>query len=77
MIIQSPIDPRPPISTTEVTTVTKRTDRIIRSHDMRSDGLASAGLGLRANVADLDVVFVARARSVVNYCPLCPVPHPA
>jgi hypothetical protein len=77
VIIQSPLDPRPPIITTEATTATTPTDEVIRSHDMRRVGLEAAGLRLRANVAELDIVFVARARSDISYCPICPIPHPA
>ena len=50
---------------------------VIRSHDMNQLGLASATRRLNANVADLDIVFVARARSDLRWCPLCPAPHPA
>ena len=77
MIIQSPLDRLPPISRTATTTVEKPTDEIMPSHDMRTVGLASAGRRLSANIANLDIVFVARARSDVTYCPICPIPHPA
>ena len=77
MIIQSPFDPRPPISTIETTKVTTVTSKVIRSQDMRKVGLQSATQRLRASVADLDIVFVARAKSDISYCPVCPAPHPA
>lgn len=77
MIIQSPFDPRPLISTIETKEVNTMTARIIRSQDMRKVGLQSATRRLRANVADLDIVFVARAKSDIVYCPVCPAPHPA
>jgi hypothetical protein len=77
VIIQSPFDPRPPIITTAATAVEEPTDAVIPSHDMRKVGLASAGRRLSANTANLDIVFVARARSDVSYCPICPIPHPA
>ena len=75
-MIQSPINPRPS-TTTETTTAAEPTDPIIRSHDMRSVGLKIAGQTLHANVGALDIVFVARARSDISYCPICPAPHPA
>ena len=77
MIIQSPFDQRPPISTIETTKVTTADPEVIRSQDMRKVGLQSATQRLRASVGDLDIVFVARAKSDISYCPVCPVPHPA
>lgn len=70
MIIQSPFDTRPTSSTIETT-------KVVRSQDMRKVGLQSATQRLHANVADLDIVFVARAKSDISYCPICPAPHPA
>lgn len=57
-------------------TPVSRSSSAIRSHDLRDLGLATATRQLNANVADLDIVFVARARSDVLKCPFCPVLHP-
>ena len=76
MIIQVPTKSRSVISI-EPETTPIRPVAMMPSHDMSKDGLQSAGQLLRANVADLDIVFVARARSDVTYCPVCPAPHPA
>jgi hypothetical protein len=51
-------------------------DSVIRSHDLRALGLAAATRRLSASVADLDIVFVARAKSDLQWCPACPRPHP-
>lgn len=51
-------------------------DSVIRSHDMRALGLAAATRRLSASVADLDIVFEARAKSDLRWCPACPRPHP-
>jgi hypothetical protein len=42
---------------------------------MRRSGLGAASERLHANVADLDVVFEARAKADVVFCPVCPVAH--
>ena len=52
-------------------------DSTVRSHDIRRLGLATASHQLSANVADLDIVFVARAKSDLQWCPACPRPHAA
>ena len=51
-------------------------DATVRSHDMRALGLAAATRRLSASVADLDIVFVTRAKSDLQWCPACPKPHP-
>jgi hypothetical protein len=48
---------------------------MIPCQDLRKVGLASVGKRLSANRGDLDVVFVARAKADVFYCPVCPEPH--
>jgi hypothetical protein len=69
-------------------TPTSRTDQVspvngeastsvVPSHDLRQLGLATASRQLRAHVADLDSVFVARARSDLRQCPVCLVSHEA
>lgn len=58
-------------------TKTADTTAVVRSHDLRDVGLEAASRQLRAHVADLDVVFVARARSDLRKCPVCLVSHGA
>ena len=48
---------------------------MIPCQDLRKVGLESVGKRLSASRGDLDVVFVARAKADVFYCPVCPEPH--
>ncbi len=76
MIIQAPIKSRSVISV-EPELTRDQPEMVVHGHDLRKVGLQGATRGLRANVGDLNIVFVARARSDVTYCPVCPHPHPA
>ena len=76
MIIQTPVESRSVISVAPELTRDQR-EMVVPCHDLKKVGLEGATRGLRANVGDLDIVFVARARSDVTYCPVCPHPHPA
>lgn len=76
MIVQAPIKSRSVISI-EPEPTQDQPGALVPCHDLRKVGLQGATEGLRAKVGDLDIVFVARARSDVAYCPVCPVPHPA
>ena len=55
----------------------ERPDMVMDSHDLRVLGLGPASDRLSMNVADLDVVHVARAKADTRMCPVCPFPHPA
>jgi hypothetical protein len=61
--------------TTEITLQLRPTATLMPSHDLREMGLASASRRLQASVADLDVVFVARARNDLAKCPVCRMVH--
>jgi hypothetical protein len=76
VIIQAPVKSRSVISV-EPELTHDQPGALVPCHDLRKVGLQGATRGLRANVGDLDIVFVARARSDVTYCPICPHPHPA
>jgi len=76
VIIQTPIKSRSVISV-EPAPTHDQPATLVPCHDLKKVGLQGATQGLRASVADLDIVFVARARSDVTYCPVCPHPHPA
>jgi hypothetical protein len=49
----------------------------IPCQDLRKVGLESVGKRLSANRGDLGVVFEARAKADIFYCPVCPEPHVA
>jgi hypothetical protein len=53
----------------------RSTRDLIPGQDLRKVGLGSMGKQLSANRGDLDVVFEARAKADVVYCPVCPEPH--
>ena len=67
---------RRPIAGTASPAPSETHDATIRSHDRRALGLAAASRRLSASAADLDIVFVARAKSDLQWCPACPKPHP-
>ena len=50
---------------------------VVPHNDLRKVGLKSVADRLSANRGDLDVVFEARAKADVIYCPVCPEPHAA
>lgn len=73
MIIQFP-----PMDTRNVTQVADAaTAPVVPHNDLRKVGLKSVADRLSANRGDLDVVFEARAKADVVYCPVCPEPHAA
>ena len=53
------------------------TSSTIPCQDLRKVGLESVGKRLSASRGDLDVVFEARAKADIFYCPVCPEPHAA
>ncbi len=53
----------------------RSTRDLIPGQDLRKAGLESVGKRLSASRGDLDVVFEARAKADVVYCPVCPEPH--
>ena len=55
----------------------RSTKDLIPCQDLRKVGLQSVGKRLSASRGDLDVVFEARAKADVVYCPVCPEPHMA
>ena len=75
MIIGSAFTTHRPITSEAGSAAAPATGTIVPSHDMRRSGLGAASERLHANVADLDVVFEARAKADVVFCPVCPVAH--
>ncbi len=55
----------------------RSTKDLIPFQDLRKVGLESVSKRLSASHGDLDVVFEARAKADVVYCPVCPEPHMA
>ena len=53
------------------------TSNTIPCQDLRKVGLESVGKSLNASRGDMGVVFEARARADIFYCPVCPEPHAA
>ena len=77
MIIQVPTMNHSTFSIEASASYEAPTPEVVPSHDLRKVGLQSATTRLNASAGDLDVVFEARARADVVYCPFCPEPHPA
>ena len=75
MIIQHPSETTKMTSRTEVrpSVATRET---LPCQDLRKVGLQSIGERLSASRGDLNLVFEARAKADVVYCPVCPLPHP-
>ena len=61
--------------TADITLQARPSDTLVPGHDVRQIGLASATRRLQASKADLDVVYVARARNDLVKCPVCRVAH--
>ena len=75
-IMHPSITTRRPMADMATPTPSEASASVIRSHDLRALGLAAATRRLSASVADLDIVYTARARSDLRWCPVCPRPHP-